>query len=121
MRLLIVGLLALAASGCGRDEFPIGWLDATGGSLDLTYTHGGGQELGDVDVEEHEDRVVVTLRDSCVVSCDVDEAAIFACVRVVLNEPLGSRRLIDGSTGRPPESHPPGRPRPPGIACEPSP
>jgi hypothetical protein len=119
MRLLISGAcasLVLALSGCGRDEFRIGWAEATDRSLELTYSTAIGPELGDVDVEEHDDQVVVTLRDDCFVGCDTDDAEVFHCVRVTLDEPLGSRLVIDGSTGHPPES----RPRP-DVACEPPP
>jgi hypothetical protein len=121
MRLLIAcASLTIALSGCGRDEFRIGWSAAEDRSLELTYSTAIGPELDDVDVEEHEDRVVVTLGDDCFVSCDADDAEVFHCVRVTLDEPLGSRQVIDGSTGRPPESRPPGRPRP-DVPCEPPP
>ncbi len=59
MRLLIAGAcasLALAAGGCGRDELRIGWAEVADRSLELTYSHGGGQELGVADVEESGDR-----------------------------------------------------------------
>jgi hypothetical protein len=123
MRLLLAGasaLIAVAAGGCGQEELDVGWAEETGRSLEVTYSHGGGQNLGDVDVAEHEDQVIVTLRDDCFVGCDIDDAQFFHCVTVELEEPLGLRQVIDGSTGHPAASRPPGRPRP-DVPCEPPP
>jgi hypothetical protein len=59
---------------------------------------------------------MVTLRDRCRLGCDTDDVELFRCVTVSLDEPPGSRQVIDGSTGRPPESRPPGRAD---VPCEP--
>ena len=120
MRLLTCAVLALALGGCGREELTIRSAEGTGRSLDVVYSTAIGPELGDADVEEHEDRVVVTLRDDCFVGCDTDDAEIFHCVRIKLDEPLGSRQLIDGSTGRPPKPRSPSGPML-DIDCQPPP
>ncbi len=116
-------VVVLAGLGpCSGEDLRVGWAASSNRSLELVYSMRGGQSLGDVTVDEDADRVTVSVRaEGCLPDCGFEDIEVFGCVRVTLDEPLGSRDLVDELTGRQPEPIPPDAPQPQDVPCTPPP
>jgi hypothetical protein len=124
-RIAALAVVAAASAGlgpCSGEELAIWWSSSSGNSLELVYSMRGGQTLGSVEVDEDDDRVTVSARaEGCLTECGGEDEQVFGCVLVELDEPLGSRELIDATTDRPPQAIPPDAPRPRRVPCRPPP
>lgn len=124
--LALAGTAVLAGIGpCGHQEELRAQAVAVpaAATLEVTYDMAGGQELGEATVQEEDDRVTVRLRTApCSGSdCTTDDVQLWGCVRLELERPLGSREVLDASTGEPVSPDPPGVRPPTRIPCEPPP
>jgi hypothetical protein len=92
----VLALLLAATAGCGEDRRQVAIFDVSpDGPTRLVLSVESCNASPRAHVDEHDDRVVVTVtaddRD------DMDDCA--DGVVVELDEPLGDRELVDGSTG----------------------
>ena len=96
----VVGAMT-ALGGCGEEATAwSAWRAAGPRTIEVSVPHRPCDRVTETAVSEHPDRVVITAhrtrrgRDPCV------ELLVGTWVRVRLEEPLGSRAVVDGMTGR---------------------
>ena len=105
-------------SPCAGEPLRVYWTNPSDTSVDVVYGMRGGQSLGGIDVEEDAERVTVSVQaEACLTDCGFDDEEVLGCATVELDDALGSRELIDGSTDRPPDPIPQGIPDPRDVPC----